>query len=42
MEDGELIELKGGEKDEAVFCTSSQTYSMKRAEISNSGMLPNM
>eukprot|EP01031_Cornospumella_fuschlensis_P031016 gene31017-37487_t len=39
VENGESIELKGGDKDEAVLCTSSQTYSMKRAEISNSVFL---
>ncbi len=37
IEQGEPLYLKGTATDEAVLCTSSQTFALKRVEQSNTG-----
>lgn len=37
VEKGEVLSIVGGESDEAVLCSQTRTFSVKRVESSNSG-----
>jgi sister chromatid cohesion protein DCC1 len=39
IEQGESLVMKGTETEEAVICTQSRTYTLKRVETSNAGTI---